>query len=634
MNSEEKMMNFSLRIVIALFIGWSMLMTNAYAKRDVHTQSNYDQIAIDHMSLNLDLHLDKKYFEGFVDLTLKYVATDLGEYPSLILDTKGLNVSATKVSVDGEAWEDALFNFGPPQEVNGQLLTISLQKNTKMVRVFYQTTEKSEGLDWVGQELTRDKISPMVVTQFQAINARTFVPCQDTPASKITYDATIKLHSENLDPRLRVNMATDIRKDLGDRRYFFKISNKIPTYLIALNAGVFEEQAISDRVKIIAEPSMVKAAAWEFADAERMVAKAEELFGNYVWGRFDIFVMPPSFSYGGMENPTMTFIGPTVINGDRSLVDVIAHELAHSWAGNLVSNFDWNHFWINEGTTMYLERLIIEALYGAEHRDMDIVLGQKVLHDDIAEICTHQHENLTRLRLKLTDDFHPDDSVSYIPYEKGFNFWLALEQAYGKAEVLAFLKSYFQKFAFQSITTKMLEGEIKSWPTFDGAHKIDFDQWFKQPRTPQAGLPVVKSDLLDKADQRLHALMQTGLIAQEHHEEIKAFHSKQWSYLLKSMKDAPLATFSYLNDNFELYKKNYEVRSSLLVRAIQSGHFQHFMPMIDSYLGEIGRLKYVRPIYLALIEKGHLEFAKMLFEKYKSRNNAITNGTIEKRLNK
>ena len=263
---------------------------------------------------------------------------------------------------------------------------------------------------------------------------------------------------------------------------------------------MFEEIEISNRVKVIAEPSMVKKAAWEFEDAEKMVKEAEGLFGDYVWGRFDIFVMPPSFSYGGMENPTMTFIGPTVVNGDKSLVSVIADELAHSWAGNLVTNENWEHFWANEGTTMYLERLIIEALYGTPHRDMDIMLGQKILHDDIKEICTHQNASLTRLKLKLKNDFHPDDSVSFIPYEKGFNFWLALEQAYGKKAVLEFLRSYFKKYAFQSVTTKMIAESIRAWPAFDGATKIDLKSWLKGENIPVSGLPLVKSELLEQVD--------------------------------------------------------------------------------------------------------------------------------------
>lgn len=590
---------------------------------DIYTLSNYFDVSVKHMSMNLKLDMEGKKFSGFVDLHIENPRNS----PKLTLDSKSLNIISTKILDTHNAFQTVNFELQPANDdVRGCALHIPIKVDTKVVRVEYQTTDKANGLDWINLELTKDGF-PMVVTQFQAINARTFVPCQDTPAQRVTYDATIELASDVADPRMQVIMAAMERVNHGNGKFSFRMTKSIPTYLIALAAGVFAEKAISHRVKVIAEPSMVDVAAEEFADAERMVAAAEELFGPYDWERFDIFIMPPSFSYGGMENPTMTFIGPTVIAGDKSLVDVIAHELAHSWSGNKVTNASWNDFWINEGTTMYIQRLIVEKLYGEDEKQLDIVLGQQVLRDNIAHIAKDPHQGpaLTKLKLDLAHDFDPDDAVSHVPYEKGFNFWLALEQAYGANTVLAFLNQYFTDHAFTTMNTSRLRELIISFPDFAGATKVDMDNWFHGEGLPASDLPKVDSEFMHAVDEAVKAL--------KNRRELSAadsFNTKQWSYFLKSAISVDRDTAIKLERQFNLSHKNDEVRSDFFAFAIRSNAFLDYRDSIDRYLTNVGRMKYVKPIYEALIDAGRRTDAQAFFKKHQHHNNLITRGAIER----
>lgn len=617
-------------ILGVFFVSWlHAANTGSFAVNDVHTQSNFNYVPVKHMSMNLTLDMNNKKFSGYVDLRIENPV----KQEQLVVDTKHLNIISASISAKGtqEDWQSTNFKLGEYEEVRGQSLSVDIDDDTVMVRVAYETTSKSTGLDWVDAKLTASGF-PMMATQFQAINARTFVPCQDTPAQKITYDAHMTLKSDVTDPNMRIVMAAMERTSFGNGRYHFKMTNPIPTYLIALAAGVFEEIPISDRVSVIAEPQTAKAAAEEFADAEKMVQTAELLFGSYAWKRFDIFIMPPSFSYGGMENPTMTFIGPTVVAGDKSLVDVIAHELSHSWAGNYVTNENWDDFWINEGTTMYLERLIIRQLYGKDLRDIDIVLGQKILEDNINLIMGPERKGapLTRLKLELSHDFDPDDAVSHVPYEKGFNFWLALEQAYGQDQVLGFLKQYFKDHAFGTMTSSKLKKLITSYGPFDGATKVDIDNWFYGEGLPNGGLPKVESAHIRDAEEASVSFNDSGIHSME--DLASKFNTKQWPYFLRLQKSLPLEKLKSLEKTYGLTKKNDEVKYNFFALVVRSGAYKAFEQEIDGYLGRVGRIKYIGPIYEALRDNKQKDIANSLYNKHKSHNNHITNGSIARKL--
>ena len=234
--------------------------------------------------------------------------------------------------------------------------------------------------------------------------------------------------------------------------YSFAMPHPVPSYLLALAVGELEFRPLggSPRAGVYAEPPVVEKAAAEFADTEKMIAAAEALYGPYRWGRYDLLVLPPSFPFGGMENPRLTFATPTIIAGDRSLVSLVAHELAHSWSGNLVTNATWNDFWLNEGFTTYFEMRIMEAVYGREHSEMLAALAHQDLADAVAEAGATSPD--THLRLNLAGR-NPDEGVTSIPYDKGYFFLRLIEETVGREAWDAFLRGYFDTFAFQSMDT-------------------------------------------------------------------------------------------------------------------------------------------------------------------------------------
>jgi aminopeptidase N len=593
-----------------------LLLPITYSYADVHSQSNFDEVSVTHLDIKLNLHMQRKYFEGEVIATIENKTNS----KELWLDTASLEINLDKIFICDDAasqeCESVNAELLAAQPVLGQKLIIPITNATKRVHIFYKTTDKSKGLDWVARELTQNQ-HPMVATQFQAINARTFVPCQDSPGNRITYNAEITLLEA--DEGSRVLMAA-MERESQDNTYYFKMTNTIPTYLIALAAGVFAEKRISDRVSVFAEPSIVDKAHYEFVDAEKMVQKAEDLLGTYRWGRFDIFIMPPSFTFGGMENPTMTFITPTIINGDRSLVDVIAHELAHSWTGNLVTNKDWNHFWINEGFTRYGERLIIAALYGTPMRDMDICLYQEILLSEVADLYEAQTPELTKLRLDLAANFDPDDAVSFIPYEKGFNFLLWLEQRYSADELLKFLVNYFEEYKFRSIDTETLRDELIAYFNISMKEQVVLDEWLFNAGVPDMGLPPMRSELLHSVDAIVSDIENNIGV-------LHSFQSKQWCYLLRKLSNSDEKILRLLEQKFGLTKKNSEIKSEFLLRLIEAD-MKDYDAVISDFVGSTGRLKYIKPVYHSLIKHGRREFAQQVFESHRSRYNHITNTSL------
>src|SRR5262249_14285620 len=311
---------------------------------------------------------------------------------------------------------------------------VGVATKAQSVRVHYATGPQASGLLWLGRELTASKKHPFLYTQSEAIHARSWIPLQDSPGVRVTYSA--RLHTPA--GMLAVMSATNDPKNPRNGEHRFKLKQAIPPYLIALAVWDLAVGALRARAGVYAEPGVVKKAAAEFGDLEKMVEAVEELYGPYRWGRYDVLVLPPSFPFGGMENPRLTFLSPTVLAGDRSLVSLLAHELAHSWSGNLVSNATWSDFWLNEGFTVYLERRIVEKVYGEKRAAMEAVLGRRSLEREIADLKLS--DQVLHIDLKGRD---PDDGLTDIPYEKGALFLKHLEAAFGRTKFDAFLKSYF-----------------------------------------------------------------------------------------------------------------------------------------------------------------------------------------------
>ena len=345
-----------------------------------------------------------------------------GEGP-LDLDTRDLAIDG----VSDEHGAALAFSLAAPDPILGTRLRVELPRPTSAIRVAYRTSPSASALQWLTPEQTAGGAQPFLYSQCQAIHARSLVPLQDTPRLRLRYRAALTVPA-----RLEALMAAAFigREPRGDEAIArFEMNEPIPPYLLALAVGDLVSRDLGPRSRVWAEPPVVDRAAHEFAGVDAMLTTAERLFGPYPWGRFDLLTMPPAFPYGGMENPRLTFLTPMLLAGDRSLVNVVAHELAHSWTGNLVTNASAEHFWLNEGFTVFAERRILEELEGREAALLHAALGRRELDRAVADF--YEHPELTRLRTRL-DGVDPDEAFSVVPYEKGYLLLRALEDAAGR----------------------------------------------------------------------------------------------------------------------------------------------------------------------------------------------------------
>ena len=304
---------------------------------------------------------------------------------------------------------------------------------------------------------------------------------------RVTYSAVVRTPKE----LVAVMSAPNDPNAPRNGEYHFRQRNAIPSYLIALAVGDLQFRAIGSRTGVYAEPSVADRAAAEFADTEKMLQAAQDLYGAYRWGRYDLLVLPPSFPFGGMENPSLTFATPTILAGDKSLVSLVAHELAHSWSGNLVTNATWSDFWLNEGFTVYVERRILEKIYGRPREEMEAVLGRQELEAELAKLPPG--DQILHIDLKGRD---PDDGVTSVPYEKGALLLRSLEEKFGRERFDAFLREYFDHFAFQSITTGIFVDYLQKH-LLNGNTDIPLDEWLNKPGLP-ATAPRPVSDAFEK----------------------------------------------------------------------------------------------------------------------------------------
>jgi leukotriene A-4 hydrolase/aminopeptidase len=533
-------------------------------------------------TLRLRADFDKKVLSGEIDLTL--AAPSGGD---LDLDTKGLTVRAA--TVNGKLIPFDLDDDGP---ILGRRLTLTLPPNTTMVTVSYETSPAAAGLQWLSPAQTAGKRKPFLFSQCQAIHARSVVPCQDSAAARITYEATLDV-PEGLTAVMSAGPEGDERSADGRRAFSFRMPQPIPSYLLALAVGELEGRDLSPRSRVWAEPATVGAAATEFAGVEEMIVAAEKLFGPYDWERFDMLVLPPSFPYGGMENPRMTFLTPTLLAGDRSQVDVVAHELAHSWTGNLVTNATAEHFWLNEGFTVWAERRILKALRGDETAALSWAVGQKDLEEALTRFEKHPELTCLRTHLKGID---PDDAFSNVPYEKGARFVVMLERAVGVQAFDAFIQSYMKRFRFQSITTETFCSFVEE--NFPGLlAKVNADAWLNKPGLPD-GAPRFVSPKLEE----LSALADswTKGVRPDRALGARLNSDELLVYLQRLPREMSVDDCAKLDAALDLSKKgNYEILTQWLCIAATSG-YEPVFPRIRNVLSSVGRMKYVRPLYQAL----------------------------------
>ena len=418
------------------FVSISVALAN-----DQHSFSNPEEILVRHLEIELTADFPRQQLIGSVSLDIEHRRRGVRE---LVLDTRDLQIGVVEIS-DGSAWQLARYRLDKPDPLLGSALRIEVLDTTRQVRINYASRPESTGLQWLEARQTTGGKQPYMYSQAQAIHARSFIPLQDSPQVRVSFTATI-----HTPPKLRAVMSAG-NNPRAPRTgvYSFDMPQPIPSYLIALAVGDLEFAAMGERTGVYAEREVLAAAAAEFEDTEAMLEHVESMYGEYRWERYDLLILPPSFPWGGMENPRLSFITPTVIAGDKSLVGLIAHELAHSWSGNTVTNASWEDLWLNEGFTTYLTYRIMEAVYGLERANMERLLGYQDLQRDLAELDAADQRLVPDLSGR-----DPDDGFTNVPYEKGALLVTELEQAVGRPVFDEFLRQYFNHYAFRSLRTE------------------------------------------------------------------------------------------------------------------------------------------------------------------------------------
>lgn len=528
----------------------------------------------------------------------------------LHLDTRALTIHSVKA---GET--PVAYTLGLEDPVLGTRLELQVPAGTPRLTIDYRTSPKASALQWLEPAQTLGGEHPFLFSQCQAIHARSIIPLQDSPKHRVPYRASLKVPKQ-----LKAVMAAGFvsRREEGDWAVeTYDMPQPIPPYLLAFAVGDLVSLELTPRSRVWAEPKLVEKAAREFADVEKMMVAAESLFGPYDWERFDILTMPPSFPYGGMENPRLTFVTPALVVGDKSLVDVIAHELAHSWTGNLVTNANAEHFWLNEGFTVYAERRITEALEGEDAALLSAALGRRELDDAIARFAAHPE--LTRLRTSLTG-VDPDEAFSVVPYEKGFLFLKLLEAKVGRPRFDALLKRWLSAHRFKAVTTyEFIEFFEREAPGV--LQQVDAERWLAGAGVP-ANAPVFHSA-------RLAAVEQVGTNGPSPELAAKWGPTEWVLWLGKLPKQLTLAQVEALEQRYQLTSsKNPEIVVAWLPVALRAGQ-QAALARTDDVLSTYGRMKYLRPLYSVLSENEKTRpEARRIFDKNAPRYHPIAQHVV------
>lgn len=588
--------------------------------QDPHSYSRPVDARVTHLHWEARLDFETRTIHA----TATWEIEQLSDANVIILDTKDLSIEA--VSVDGKATTE--FQLGARDEILGAPLSITIGPNSKRIAITYTTSPAAEALQWLEPSQTADKQHPFLFTQSQAILARSWVPCQDSPGIRFTYDAEVTAPKDLLVLMSAKNPFQ--RNDSGS--YTFKMDQPIPSYLLALAAGDLQFQEISSRAGIYAEPSMVEKAAWEFADLEKMIATAEQLYGPYQWERYDVLVLPPSFPFGGMENPRLTFATPTILSGDRSLTSLIAHELAHSWSGNLVTNATWNDFWLNEGFTVYFEHRIMEALYGRDYAEMLASLALQDLNETITDLKQQGLPQDTKLKISL-DGRNPDDGVTDIAYNKGYFFLRKLEEDYGRDKFDQFLTAYFSGKAFTSVNTDGFIGFIKNF--YRERFKVtipdaDLSAWIFTEGLPE-NHPVPSTERFAVVEEVIKKWRENPT---QSFPVTDSWSTHEWLHFLKNVPPAlSIGQMRSLDElgNFTA-SDNAEILTQWLVLAVRNQYVAAYAK-VETFLISTGRRKFLVPVYAELVKTPEgLKMARDIYAKARPNYHFVATNTFDKML--
>ena len=579
--------SFLLRATACALLG---LHGGAAFALDPLSYANYDQVKTRALHLDLKADFTKKTLAGHAELTLEWLDK---EARRLDLDTRELAISKIEAQDARGRWTPVKYTLDKFDEEKGQALHVNLTTQAPKVRIFYSTATSASALQWLTPAQTLSGKRPFMFSQSQSINARSWAPVQDTPSVRFTYTARIEAPAG-----LRVVMSADNDpKATGKGGWKFNMPQPIPSYLLAIGIGELEARTLGGRTGVYAEPKRIEAAAYELADTEKMVEAAESLYGPYRWGRYDMLVLPPSFPIGGMENPRLTFLTPTMIAGDRSLVDLIAHELAHSWSGNLVTNASWKHWWLNEGFTTYVTTRILEKLYGEEVATMNLQLEQEEAIESLKDLPVAKQALLTR-DADTSSSTYTDEGLAY---PKGAWLLRTLEERAGRAAFDPFLRGWFDGHAFQSVTTEQFVAYLRTNLLEKHPNVLteaELEEWLYGPGIP-ASAKYAKSQRLVALDATTAAWLKGELATAQ--LDTKGWTALEWMKFLNDIDNkADAARLKELDAAFALAKSSNNEVAFRFYRAAAHAGYREARPQIQAFLMSVGRKKFVVPLYTAL----------------------------------
>lgn len=597
----------------------SPILTSEDAK-DPYSYAQPEIARVTHVALDLDLDFEEKNVSGTA--TLDIMAAD--QVDTVILDTMGLEISA----ITDDAGKDLAFELGENKEGMGAPLRVAIGDKRQIV-ITYQSGPDAKALQWLVPEQTAGGKHPYLLSQGQPTLNRTWIPTQDSPGIRQTWEATITAPEPLTVVMSGLSDGEPQQADEGRRAFNFTMDKPVAPYLIAIAAGDIVFQELGPRSGVWTEPVMLEKAAAELADTEKMIDAAEELYGEYRWGRYDMIVLPPSFPYGGMENPVMTFLTPTFIAGDRSLTGLVAHELAHSWSGNLVTNANWADSWLNEGTTSYFENRIIEQIYGTKRASQERALNFAAMEETIAE--NGSDSNITALHL-TGENASPEGGVSGVIYDKGANFLHTVESIVGREKFDIWLESWFDRHAFEPATSAMFladmrENLVKGDEELEA--KLMLDQWVYQPGLPSNALQPDPAAFTE-VDKAAKSYIESRTLDKAMWDSWTS--AERLRLLSKLPKKLPNEELAKLDGDLGLSASgNNEILFAWLELALQN-RYEPAVPLTQEFLETVGRRKFVAPLFETLMDQGDWgkPIAKRIYNKTRSGYHAVTTGTVDK----
>ncbi|MDD8059540.1 MULTISPECIES: M1 family metallopeptidase [Shewanella] len=565
--------------------------------QDYHSSANTDSLCVHHLDIHLQVDFDSQQLTGIVNLsfTRKQVQS------ILILDCRDLFIDSI-TDLEGHL---LTYQCSTVNAIVGQQCLIDVGLTMTEVVVHYRTSSSAQGLQWLTPEQTLGKKLPYLFSQSQPINARSWLPLQDTPKARITFNATV-----HVPKGFRAVMSANNNPKMPDDGVFTFCMNKpIPTHLLAIAVGDLAFKATGPRSGIYTEPALLDAAVREFEDTEAMIQVAESLLGPYAWGRYDMIVLPPSFPFGGMENPMLAFMTPTLIAGDKSLVSTVAHELAHSWTGNLVSNATWRDLWLNEGFTTYFTNRIVEAIYGKEQAELEWVIEFGRLAEEMQSMPLAEQTLPANVQ-----DRDPNLAFNRFTYDKASMFVHELESRLGRVAFDVFLRNYVEHFAFSAITTEIFVEYAQQTLLVEHGDKLSFNElseWIYGQGLPD-WFAAPTSTSFDKVDAAVAAFVEG---APAHTLAVMQWRVHHWQYFLTKL---PLVVSqSMLLDLDETFHftghQNAEIACDWYRVAIRN-HFEPVLPELSMYLCSIGRGKFVRPLFIELQLAGYQQELRAIYQ--------------------